>query len=51
MELESDKQFPAPETLNSPSPRFSSFTVPVGEGSTDSFFKLLDSPGRNAEMP
>jgi hypothetical protein len=40
------------EALNSPSPRSSSFTnLAVREESTDSFFRLLDSPGRNAEMP
>jgi len=38
--------------LNSPSPRSVSFTAPVeGEGSTDPFLGLLDSPGRSAEVP
>jgi hypothetical protein len=38
--------------LNSPSPRSSSFIDPaVGEGSTDPFLGLLDSPGRSAEVP
>jgi hypothetical protein len=50
-EMLSDGQLPAPGALNSPSPRPSSFTVPVGEGSTDPFLGLLDSPGRSAEVP
>ena len=50
--FEGDGQLPAPGALNSPSPRPSSFTVPVGgEGSTDPFLGLLDSPGRSAEVP
>jgi hypothetical protein len=47
----SDRQFPVPGILNFLSPRPFSFTVPIGEGSTDSFFRLLDSPGRSAEVP
>jgi hypothetical protein len=47
---EGNRQLPALKALNSPSPRPSSFTVPFGEGSTNPFFKLLDSPGKNAEM-
>jgi hypothetical protein len=41
-----------PEALNSPLPRSASFTALVEkEGSTDPFFKLLDSPSKNTEMP
>jgi hypothetical protein len=48
----SDRQLSVPKVLNSLSPRPSSFTVPVGrEGSTDPFFRLLDSPGKSAEVP
>jgi len=47
-----DGQFPIPGALNSPSPRPSSFTALVGgEGFIDLFLRLLDSPGKNAEIP
>jgi hypothetical protein len=37
--------------LNFPSPRSVFFTVPVErEESTDPFFRLLDSPGKSAEI-
>jgi hypothetical protein len=37
--------------LNSPSPRSFFFTVPAaGKGSDNPFFRLLDSPGKSAEM-
>jgi hypothetical protein len=49
--FEGNRQFPVPGALNSLSPRFFSFTVPVGrEGSTDPFLGLLNSPGKNAEV-
>jgi hypothetical protein len=49
---EENGQFPILKTLNSFSPRLSSFTVPVErEGFTDLFFKLLNSPGRSARVP
>ena len=51
VELELDKQFPALKALNSSSPRPFFFTVPVGEGFTNPFFRLLDSSGRSAEVP
>ena len=48
----SDRQLSVLGALNSFSPRPSSFTVPVeGEGFTDPFFRLLDSPNKNAEVP
>jgi hypothetical protein len=38
--------------LNSLSSRFAFFIAPVEKkGFTDPFFRLLDSPGRNAEVP
>jgi hypothetical protein len=38
--------------LNFFSSRFAFFTIPVEkEGSTDPFFKFLDSFGKSAEMP
>jgi hypothetical protein len=47
-----NKQFLTLKTLNSFSPRFFSFTISVGKkGFTDPFFKLLNSPGKNAKMP
>jgi len=47
-----NRQFPAPEILNSFSPRPFSFTVPVGrKGSTDPFLRLLNSPGKNTKVP
>jgi hypothetical protein len=48
---EKDKQFFTLKALNSPSPRPFFFTVSVGEGFTDPFFRLLDSPDKNAEIP
>jgi hypothetical protein len=49
--LKRDRQFLTLKALNSPSPRPSSFTVSVEkERFTDPFFRLLDSPGKNAEM-
>jgi hypothetical protein len=40
------------EILNSFSPRsFSFINLIMGKGSTNSFFKLLDSPSKNVEMP
>jgi hypothetical protein len=47
----SDRQLSALKALNFPSPRPFSFTVPVREEFTDPFFRLLDSPGKNAEIP
>jgi hypothetical protein len=47
----SNKQLPVLEILNSLSFRSFSFTVPVGKGSIDPFFRLLNSPNRSAEMP
>ena len=49
-EILSDRQLFTLRALNFPSPRSSSFTVPVGERFTDPFFKLLDSFDRNVEM-
>jgi tRNA(Ile)-lysidine synthase TilS/MesJ len=51
VELKSDGQLPALKALNSLSPRPSSFTVLVGKGFTNPFFRLLNFPGKNAEMP
>ena len=48
--IKGNGQFPVLKVLNSPSPRFSSFTVSIGEGFTDLFFRLLDFPGRSAEV-
>ena len=49
--IERNGQLPIPGALNSPSPRFFSFTIPIeGERFTNPFFRLLDSSGRNAEM-
>jgi hypothetical protein len=40
-----------PGALNFFSSRSASFTAPIkGKGITNSFLKLLDSPGKNAEM-
>jgi hypothetical protein len=48
----SNRQFLILKALNSLSPRLSFFTIPVGkEGFTNPFFKLLDSPDKNAEIP
>jgi hypothetical protein len=47
----SDRQFPVSEALNFFSPRPFFFTIPVGKGSTDPFFRFLDFSDRNAEMP
>jgi hypothetical protein len=46
----SDRQFSILKALNSSSPRPSSFIIPVKEGFTNSFLRLLDSPGKSAEM-
>jgi hypothetical protein len=49
--LEKDRQFLALKALNSLSPRSFSFTVSIGrEGSTNPFFKLLNSPDKNVEI-
>jgi hypothetical protein len=49
--IEGDGQLPILKTLNSFSPRSSSFTILVkGKGSINPFLKLLDSPGKSAEM-
>jgi hypothetical protein len=50
VELESDKQLFILGALNSFSPRFFSFTVPVGERFIDPFFRFLDSPDKSAEV-
>jgi hypothetical protein len=48
----SDKQLLVLKTLNSLSPRSSSFTVLIGgEKFTNPFLRLLDFPDKNAEMP
>ena len=46
-----NRQLPVPKTLNSPSPRSSSFTVPVGKKkSINPFLRLLDSFDRNVKV-
>jgi hypothetical protein len=50
VELELDKQFLILEALNFFSSRPFSFTISVGKGFTDSFFKFLDSFDRSAEV-
>jgi hypothetical protein len=47
---EGDKQLPILKALNSPSSRSFFFTALIGRGSTNLFFKFLNSLGRNAEM-
>jgi hypothetical protein len=46
----SDRQFSILKALNSSSSRPSSFIIPVREGFTNFFLRLLDSPGKSAEM-
>jgi hypothetical protein len=48
---EGDGQLFTPKALNSPSPRFSSFTAfAKGERFINPFFRLLDSPDKNAKI-
>jgi len=49
--LKRDKQFLILKILNFLSPRLFSFTIFIGrEKFTDPFFRLLNFPGKNAEV-
>jgi hypothetical protein len=49
---EKNRQFPVLKVLNSFSPRSFSFTILAKkEGSTNPFFRLLDSFDKNARIP